>query len=289
MKVKNPTPFPFGPKVTSRRPPRPEMTLVLRAALRARAGRAARAARGPDWSPGPPHAPTSTARTTTTARASASTRATSPTGSRAPRSCSGAPATRPSASPSPSARCASRWARWSKILRVVGPPLLVRRHARRGDVGAGSRSPACPSATRDAFGGPGYARNPVGKGFAGRRAAQRGAPRRAGRSRPARRPRARRLRPDQPGLAAARRQDRQGVRRALARRSARPTTPRTSTGPTSTPRPPDQQIEGYLRGDEEVVFQNLHPTAPVFEARLPGLRDPRLRQGRASGASARCR
>src|SRR5262249_10610796 len=36
--------------------------------------------------------------------------------------------------------------------------------------------------------------------------------------------------------------------------------------------PPDQQIKGYLRGDEEIVFQGLHPEAPSFGARLPGLR-----------------
>src|SRR5579859_7279231 len=32
MRVKNLTPFPFGARVTSRRPPRPELCLVLRAA-----------------------------------------------------------------------------------------------------------------------------------------------------------------------------------------------------------------------------------------------------------------
>jgi uncharacterized protein YjbI with pentapeptide repeats len=36
--------------------------------------------------------------------------------------------------------------------------------------------------------------------------------------------------------------------------------------------PADQQIAGYLRGDEEVVLNNLHPEAPVLTARLPGLR-----------------
>ncbi len=36
--------------------------------------------------------------------------------------------------------------------------------------------------------------------------------------------------------------------------------------------PADQQIERGLRGDEEVVFENLHPEAPRFAKRLPGLR-----------------
>jgi uncharacterized protein YjbI with pentapeptide repeats len=35
--------------------------------------------------------------------------------------------------------------------------------------------------------------------------------------------------------------------------------------------PPDQRIP-YLRGDEELLFQNLHPTAAVLRSRLPALR-----------------
>ena len=36
--------------------------------------------------------------------------------------------------------------------------------------------------------------------------------------------------------------------------------------------PADQQLKGYLRGDEDISFQNLHPKAGSFSARLPGLR-----------------
>lgn len=36
--------------------------------------------------------------------------------------------------------------------------------------------------------------------------------------------------------------------------------------------PADQQIAGYLRGDEEIVFQNLHASVPTLESRLPGVR-----------------
>ncbi len=36
--------------------------------------------------------------------------------------------------------------------------------------------------------------------------------------------------------------------------------------------PDDQQLDGYLRGDEEVTLQNLHPTTAVWTTRLPGLR-----------------
>jgi uncharacterized protein YjbI with pentapeptide repeats len=36
--------------------------------------------------------------------------------------------------------------------------------------------------------------------------------------------------------------------------------------------PPDQQISGYFRGDEELEFQNLHPQHAIYRSRLPGLR-----------------
>ncbi len=36
--------------------------------------------------------------------------------------------------------------------------------------------------------------------------------------------------------------------------------------------PPDQQLDGYLRGDEEIAFENLHPAQARFRARLPGQR-----------------
>jgi uncharacterized protein YjbI with pentapeptide repeats len=36
--------------------------------------------------------------------------------------------------------------------------------------------------------------------------------------------------------------------------------------------PRDQQVEGYLRGDEEVQFDNLHPEQALYKCRLPGLR-----------------
>lgn len=36
--------------------------------------------------------------------------------------------------------------------------------------------------------------------------------------------------------------------------------------------PPDQQVEGYLRGDEALHFENLHPQLPQLESRLPGMR-----------------
>ena len=36
--------------------------------------------------------------------------------------------------------------------------------------------------------------------------------------------------------------------------------------------PPDMQVEGYLKGDEELHFENLHPEHSQYRSRLPGLR-----------------
>ncbi|MFN0057623.1 MAG: DUF2169 domain-containing protein [Planctomycetota bacterium] len=36
--------------------------------------------------------------------------------------------------------------------------------------------------------------------------------------------------------------------------------------------PADQQVDGYLRGDEEIRVQNMHPAHADFRARLPGMR-----------------
>jgi len=36
--------------------------------------------------------------------------------------------------------------------------------------------------------------------------------------------------------------------------------------------PPDQQVEAYLRGDEPLGFENLHPRHARYESQLPGLR-----------------
>ncbi len=36
--------------------------------------------------------------------------------------------------------------------------------------------------------------------------------------------------------------------------------------------PPDMQVEGYLRGDEALYFENLHPKHPNYHCQLPGIR-----------------
>jgi uncharacterized protein YjbI with pentapeptide repeats len=36
--------------------------------------------------------------------------------------------------------------------------------------------------------------------------------------------------------------------------------------------PPDMQVEGYLKGDEKLYFENLHPEISQYHSQLPGLR-----------------
>ncbi len=36
--------------------------------------------------------------------------------------------------------------------------------------------------------------------------------------------------------------------------------------------PADMQVDGYLRGDENLYFENLHPQHPQYKSRLPGIR-----------------
>lgn len=48
--------------------------------------------------------------------------------------------------------------------------------------------------------------------------------------------------------------------------------------------PDDQQVEGYLHGDEDLELQNLHPEHPVYRSQLPGLRARGFVQVEVSGA-----
>ncbi len=50
--------------------------------------------------------------------------------------------------------------------------------------------------------------------------------------------------------------------------------------------PKDMQVDGYLKGDEALYFENLHPRHPVYESRLPGIA-PRLFFNRADPENIR--
>lgn len=157
---------------------------------------------------------------------------------------------------------------WSKTLRVVG-----RRAWSDKRIGALGSTPlgftSIPITWANAFGGPEFADNPAGKGFAD----------------------------ELPNI--------EYPQEPIKSRSDRPAPagfgPIASTWPARSKKmgsaygkswkdkrapfyaedfdwsffssaPRDQQLSGYLRGDEEIVFQNLHATAPTLQSRLPGIR-----------------
>lgn len=269
MKTKNLTPFPFGTKITSRRPPRPEMTLILRAAYllepdkplalppgtrlvsqgpmtaevyregdEDRAGELLYPGDFADYKPnaevmvrGTCHTPTKEPLTVCPVRVS--------------------------------------MGGWSKIVRVIG------RRAWSDDLAGAVMSDPSPFTSMPidyahAFGGPGYAPNPVGKGHRTRElpnVEHAGAVIRSRKDEPA--PAG--LGPLNPSW--PQRSAKLGKEYGKSYRDERaPYYAADFDWTYFNAAPPDQQIEGYLRGDEELTFQNLHPTAQVFSTRLPGLR-----------------
>jgi uncharacterized protein YjbI with pentapeptide repeats len=269
MKVKNLTPFPFGTKVTSRRPPRPEMTLILRAAYRLAPGKPLALPEGPPLvAQGPLRAETYRDDDEERAgeclypgdcvdwkpRAEVMLRGTchTPLGK-------------------PLSECPVRFSvgAWSKILRIVG------RRFWSDDLPGAVMSDAAPFTKMPvdyahALGGRGYAQNPVGLGVAGRElpnVEHAGAVIRGRR--------------DDPGPAGFGPQNPAWPQRAPKvgkeygarwKKERSPWYAEDFDWTYFNAAPADQQIDGYLRGDERVVFQNLHPTAQVFETALPGLR-----------------
>jgi uncharacterized protein YjbI with pentapeptide repeats len=265
MRVKNTTPFLAGYKVTSRRPPRPEMTIVVRAAYVLAPGEPLRLPAGrPPASQG--HLTAEVFREDDEERRGGC----SYPGDFADFKLRGEVMLRGACHP-PGARavkeCGVRFAvgSWSKSLHVVGP---------RAWAGEAISEPlpftAMPLTYENAFGGPSWAPNPAGKGvgtaelpnveLAGSRVhgrADRPAPAGFGPLNPAWPQRAGKL----------------GKEYGEAWRKQRaPFYAVDFDWSYFSAAPPDQQLEGYLRGDEEVGFQNLHPAAPLFSVRLPGRR-----------------
>jgi uncharacterized protein YjbI with pentapeptide repeats len=269
MKTKNLTPFPFGTKVTSRRPPRPEMTLILRAAFLLEPGKPLALPPGTKlMSQGPMTAEVYREEDEERAgellypgdfadykpRAEVMLRGTCFTPEERPLTV-----------------CPVRFSvgGWSKILRVVG-----RRFWSDDRAGAVMSEPmpftSMPVDYAHAFGGPGHAPNPVGKGY---RARELPSVEHAGAII--------RSRKDEPAPAGfgplsptwPQRTAKLGKEYGKSYRDERaPYYAADFDWTYFNAAPLDQQLEGYLRGDEELTFQNLHRTAQVFSTRLPGLR-----------------
>jgi len=260
VKTKNLTAFPFGTKVTSRRQRRLEMTLIVRACYLLSPGQPPALPEGPklvaqgsmsadtyrdedadrageclypgDFADWKPHAEVMLRGTCHT----------------------------PSGKPLPECPVRFSVGKWSKMLRVLGRRMWT----------DDTRGAIMTKPTPFTYGGPGYAANPVGLG-----AVERELPNieHAGTII--------RARKDDPGPAGfgpinpawPQRDGKRGKNYGARWKKERsPFYADDFDWSHFNAAPADQQLEGYLRGDEKLVFQNLHPTEALFETTLPGLR-----------------
>lgn len=170
---------------------------------------------------------------------------------------------------------------WTKRLQVIGQRVVRRRLLVLQDLSEPEPFTAMRVGYDNAFGGPGFARNPAGRGIEPVRDAAGAevrpmptvlAPGRAV------------LDPDsteEPAgfgpvpLTWAQRMERAGTYDAAWVKARWPWFPDDFDWRFFNAAPSDQQFPVYFRGDERVRFENLHAEVPVFESRLPGLR-PRL-------------
>jgi uncharacterized protein YjbI with pentapeptide repeats len=266
MKVKNLTPFPFAPKLTARKPPQREMAVIVRGAFALRPGQPLEpfptlSKQGPmkgeeflpddDDRTGEAVYPGDFADFKLNAEVLLLGACHAPGGR-------------------PVKECPVRFAvgAWSKSLRVLG-----RRFWSDGMLQAGTEPQPftrMPLRYENAFGGPGHARNPVGKGIGtlempSVEAKEAPVRSRSDRPEPAGYGPLSSLWPDR----AARIGKEYG---SSWKKTRAPFYAEDFDWRYFHSAPADQQLEGYLRGDEEVVLQNLHPEAPLLSVRLPGLR-----------------
>lgn len=167
----------------------------------------------------------------------------------------------------PMTECPVRFSvgRWSKILRVIG-----RRVFHGGIVGATTTDPIpftrMPITYSHAYGGPEYALNPVGKGYKSLELPNLELPGENITS-PRDRVRPAGFGPISPFW--SERKAKLGQKPSSAQSVAYPEDFDVRFFQSA---PADQQLAGYLVGNEEVVLHNLHPAASVLTTRLPGLK-----------------
>ncbi len=157
---------------------------------------------------------------------------------------------------------------WSKTLRVVGPRVWVQ--SLLGDYPSEpARFSRMPLGWWNAFGGPGYDENPSGRGFGTRDLPNVEAAGDVLRSR-GDKPKPAGFGPISSMWPSRRERAMQPVEGDYFQRSA-PFRGRTFDWTSMQAAPPDQQLP-YLSGDEALVFHNLDADTPVLESRLPGVR-----------------
>jgi uncharacterized protein YjbI with pentapeptide repeats len=261
MLTKNLTPFAFGAKICSRRPPQPEMTVVVRGSFTLRPGEAPAAIedsleRGSLMGD----------RFADDDRANECVYATDFADFKLGAevllvgSCHA-----PGGRRVPDCPVQIRVGTWSKALHVFGQRVWTA-------TGASKAEPfeRMPLTWHNAFGGPGYDRNPVGKGFKTKELPN---VERASElvTLPLDHPEPACFGPIHPEWP----QRRALVGRQWGASYAKKRAPYLAEDfdwRFFCAAAADQQLEGYLRGDEPVRLLNLHPDAPRFETALPALR-----------------
>ncbi len=171
----------------------------------------------------------------------------------------------------PLAECPVRFSvgSWSKSLLVTGRRVWTEKM-----LGAAISEPhpfaTMPLVYANGFGGPGYPKNPAGKGH--------GTPELPNVEHPGARVRSKGDRPEPAGFGPLspswpQRSGKVGTQYGSSWKKERAPFYAADFDWTSfNAAPADQQLPGYLRGDEEISFVNLHAAAADFSARLPGLR-----------------
>ncbi len=265
---KNLTPFFWGPKVTSRKPPQVEMTVCVRGVFRLSPNGPLEAIEDPmeqgfmtgdtfaeadlDQT-GPLHYASDFADWKLNAEALLKGAACPPGG--------------------PGRECTVRFAvgDWHKSLRVVGPRAYKPGLLLGGKASEPQLFDRMPLTWENAYGGPGYADNPAGRGFEGEEL-----PTVEYADQPVKKVGQKNVAPATFLPVSPRWPSRAGKRGknygAAWRKQRAPFFADDFDWTHFHSAAPDQQLDGYLRGDEEMTFENLHPQAERWSQRLPGLR-----------------
>ncbi|MEZ6037392.1 MAG: DUF2169 domain-containing protein [Planctomycetota bacterium] len=173
----------------------------------------------------------------------------------------------------PATECTVRFAvgDWSKSLHVVGPRAYKPGLLLGGKAGEPQPFASMPLTWQNAYGGEGYADNPVGRGFQGETLPTVQLP-----GKPVQKVGARSVTPATFLPISPQWPQRRGKRgRNYGDKWKRTRAPWYADDFDWTyfqSAPADQQLAGYLRGDEALSFDNLHPDAPSWQTRLPGVR-----------------
>jgi len=173
----------------------------------------------------------------------------------------------------PSDDCAVRFSvgDWSKTLRVRGPRAYKPGLLLGGKEGEAQPFDKMPLTWQNAYGGEGFAENPAGRGFRGEEL-----PTVEYADKPIKKVGARGVQPATFLPISPNWPQRSGKRGrnygAAWKRTRAPFYSDDFDWTYFHEAPADQQLDGYLRGDETLTFENLHPAAASWQAKLPALR-----------------